>query len=871
MKRFILFTFSILFAFSLAIAQDGINYQGAATDANGDELTNQNISIRASVLSGSASGNLEWEENHSATTDQFGLFNVVIGQGTNTTNGATALFDDMDWGSGNHYLKIEMDATGGTNYAMIGTTQMMSVPYALYAKSAGIDSTMLANMIGSSVGGMGGGCDFLYPDGLDGISVTETFNSANPYIVPVGKRLYVLTSYQDVVIENMVDGFVVPHGNPVILNSGEALSSGSTNNNKFNGYLVDEKTEVTAVTGTINSANPYIVPVGKRLYVLASYEDVLIEGIAFGGIPSGKPVILNSGEALSSGSTNTNYFNGYLVDENYFANCGGGGGSSSASAVDSAMVAGMIANAGGGGGSLEIDTIYYNLDQVSSGFFGAHYFDTLDISQDGFIFARSHVTSSGQASNPNYCTFIIHYGFNLEEDSRLIGQETTNSRMIPVKQGMKLCLYSFLNNDSDLDLFFITNNSGGGGGSSSSTSAVDSAMVAGMIANSSSNNSNQFFQGVLDASSICIEADTAFVINFNQVQGDGITSIEMDDSDNIYMTLSAQNHPNHGGSGGEVRKYDSTLNLIWTRTYSSNSPENIKFCNGALFVCGNQGWTADDFVSRLDPQTGSDIWTDNLNFSGGNSNLLECNDTYVCMVTSDGGNGGRLKVYDFNGSVIYDGTMNSGYPLAIALDNSNLLYVSSYDNIRTYNILSSPSSYSYSLSVGNHQSDSRDMLLHQGQFIRSHYFYNSSNNMSSEQEFYTYNAPLSSSSTNAQYEIKTGVQNSANYPKEKFKSHLNGFSFLLNSSGSQVNILNQYILQNFDNSQYGNANGSNFALLDFDNNFNIIGVKNLMSLKQLRQVQFAVSSNKHAVSFDTENESICINGNNYSGIVLMIY
>ena len=155
MKRFILFTFSILLTFTVAIAQDGINYQGAATDANGDELTNQNISIRASVLSTSANGNLEWEETHSATTDQFGLFNVVIGQGTNTTNGATATFDDMDWGSGNHFLKIEMDATGGTNYAMIGTTQMMSVPYALYAKSAGIDSTMLANMIDSAtVAGM---------------------------------------------------------------------------------------------------------------------------------------------------------------------------------------------------------------------------------------------------------------------------------------------------------------------------------------------------------------------------------------------------------------------------------------------------------------------------------------------------------------------------------------------------------------------------------------------------------------------------------------------------------------------------------------------------------------------------------------------
>ena len=57
MKKTLLFIFSLL-TLSL-LGQDGINYQGAATDANGDELTNQSISIRASVLSGSASGNLE--------------------------------------------------------------------------------------------------------------------------------------------------------------------------------------------------------------------------------------------------------------------------------------------------------------------------------------------------------------------------------------------------------------------------------------------------------------------------------------------------------------------------------------------------------------------------------------------------------------------------------------------------------------------------------------------------------------------------------------------------------------------------------------------------------------------------------------------
>jgi hypothetical protein len=58
MKNILSITLSFLLTFSFAIAQDGINYQGAATDGNGDELTNQNITIRASVLSGGANGNL---------------------------------------------------------------------------------------------------------------------------------------------------------------------------------------------------------------------------------------------------------------------------------------------------------------------------------------------------------------------------------------------------------------------------------------------------------------------------------------------------------------------------------------------------------------------------------------------------------------------------------------------------------------------------------------------------------------------------------------------------------------------------------------------------------------------------------------------
>ena len=193
--------FLLLLLPTLIFAQvpQGVGYQGVATDANGIELVNQSISIRASVISGSAIGNIEWQETHNTTTDTFGLFNLTIGQGASTGNGAQSSFADITWGANTHFLKIEMDVNGGTNYSHMGTNQMMSVPYALYAENANIDydsiSTLLSNdstFITTVGGGMGGGgCDYKYPEGLDGEPVLISFSNGTPYTVPSGKRLYI--------------------------------------------------------------------------------------------------------------------------------------------------------------------------------------------------------------------------------------------------------------------------------------------------------------------------------------------------------------------------------------------------------------------------------------------------------------------------------------------------------------------------------------------------------------------------------------------------------------------------------------------------------------------------------------------------------
>ncbi|GAG57030.1 unnamed protein product, partial [marine sediment metagenome] len=112
----------------------GINYQAVARDASGDELINRSIDVRLSIISGSPAGEVEWEEVHSeVTTSQFGLFNIIIGQGI-CSNGTVTSFEDIPWGDNLHFLKVEIKFD--SEYLTMGTMQFLSVPYALYAQKS---------------------------------------------------------------------------------------------------------------------------------------------------------------------------------------------------------------------------------------------------------------------------------------------------------------------------------------------------------------------------------------------------------------------------------------------------------------------------------------------------------------------------------------------------------------------------------------------------------------------------------------------------------------------------------------------------------------------------------------------------------------
>jgi len=130
MKKRLLTLICVLFsiiAFTQSVPQ-GINYQAIARDSTGSVLVAEALTIQFSVISDTT---ISWQEIHQDTTNEFGLFTAIIGQGVSTSIGSSSSFDLVDWGASTHALQVEIDY--GNGFVDMGTTDFMSVPYALSA------------------------------------------------------------------------------------------------------------------------------------------------------------------------------------------------------------------------------------------------------------------------------------------------------------------------------------------------------------------------------------------------------------------------------------------------------------------------------------------------------------------------------------------------------------------------------------------------------------------------------------------------------------------------------------------------------------------------------------------------------------------
>lgn len=145
MKKIIsLFILAITTAItSFTQAPDLFKYQAVARTSSGTILMNQGVGFEVSILQGSAGGTSVYTETHAVTTNEHGLVNLSIGGGAVVSG----VFSSIDWGNNVFFLQIKMDATGGTAYALMGSSQLLSVPYALNAKTvSSIDWSDVTNV-----------------------------------------------------------------------------------------------------------------------------------------------------------------------------------------------------------------------------------------------------------------------------------------------------------------------------------------------------------------------------------------------------------------------------------------------------------------------------------------------------------------------------------------------------------------------------------------------------------------------------------------------------------------------------------------------------------------------------------------------------
>jgi hypothetical protein len=130
MKRFILFTSLVFLAIGIyAQPPQLIPYQAIARDNSGNPVLNQNIGLRFSIHDQTLNGAVVWQEAQTVVSNNLGIIVTALG--------GTSQLTSVDWGSGAKFLQVEMDIAGGSNYLDMGTQQMMSVPYALYAETSG--------------------------------------------------------------------------------------------------------------------------------------------------------------------------------------------------------------------------------------------------------------------------------------------------------------------------------------------------------------------------------------------------------------------------------------------------------------------------------------------------------------------------------------------------------------------------------------------------------------------------------------------------------------------------------------------------------------------------------------------------------------
>jgi hypothetical protein len=142
-KIYLLLSLCLIHFITQAQAPQGIPYQSVIRNGSGALLINQAVHLRFSLHDSTMLGTIVYQETHTSTTTNLGMVILSIGQGTSVIG----TFSAINWGNGAKFMQVELDAAGGSNYTDLGTQQMMSVPYSLYAGNGLKNGTTAGEMM----------------------------------------------------------------------------------------------------------------------------------------------------------------------------------------------------------------------------------------------------------------------------------------------------------------------------------------------------------------------------------------------------------------------------------------------------------------------------------------------------------------------------------------------------------------------------------------------------------------------------------------------------------------------------------------------------------------------------------------------------
>jgi hypothetical protein len=329
MKKVILTVSAFIFSLKLmAQAPEKMSYQAVVRNSSNGLVISAPVGMRISILQGSAAGASVYTETQTVNSNANGLVSLEIGSGTVVSGN----FSTIDWSADTYFIQTETDPTGGTSYTVTGTSQLMSVPYALHAKTA---ESVLNDQV----------------DDADADPTNELQNWSNLPGIP-----------SDIADGDDVDDADADPANEIELPVGgtnaQVLSTDGTGNYSWVDQTTNNLPNGTAVGQTAYWNGTAWLRITQSSATTYSADYLVIAGGAGGGGASAVGQNMDSqGVGGNGGAGTANSYSGSSV--NYAGGGGGGGntagtasfGGGAGSTVNANGSNGTVNTGGGGGGS----------------------------------------------------------------------------------------------------------------------------------------------------------------------------------------------------------------------------------------------------------------------------------------------------------------------------------------------------------------------------------------------------------------------------------------------------------------------------------------------------------------------------------------